>query len=248
MKFVEVQTRLLSRIRNLIHNGELTERGFARISGISQPHIHKVLKGARTLSTERFDLLLTSLHWSLLDLFQEAELRNHLASSVRPKAAHTELPLEQKALGPGARWSPASGRLEEHFPVPCSLLRRGSPVVAVRLSHDPSMWQTLGNCNVAALELAHPWPLQAGSLYAVDRGADTVLRRVRRGAACLYLISDEDADQPRQWEVVSALDSVGRPAIHGRVVWLSEETYRKPVRREYGYALPEATSWYVSRT
>jgi hypothetical protein len=220
MKFVEVQGRLLLRIRHLIHNGELTERGFARISGISQPHIHKVLKGARTLSTERFDLLLTALHWSLLDLFEEAELRNHLASSGRPKAAHTELPLGQKALGPGARWSPALGRVEGHFPVPCSLLLRNSPVVLVRLRHDPSMWRTVGNCNVGAIELTNG-PLQVGSLYAVDRGADTVLRRVRRGAACLYLISDEDAEQPRRWEVVSALDSVGRPAIQGRVVWLS---------------------------
>lgn len=247
MRFQELQSRLLTRIRSLIRNGELSERGFARLSGISQPHIHKVLKGDRSLSMERIDLLLASLHWSVLDLFQEAELRNHLGSSARSKPACTELPLQQIALGPGARWR-LDGAGEEHYPVPCSLLGYARPLVLVRLKRDPEMLQTLGNCDVGALELSDHSPLHVSSLYVVERGQDTVLRRVRRGAACLYLISDENAAQPLAWEVVPPQDSLARPSIRGRVVWLSQDTYRKPPRRESGYSFPAATSSYVSRT
>jgi hypothetical protein len=57
-----------------IHNGELTERGFARMIGISQPHVHYVLKGVRTLSIEIADSILNILHLSILDLASPEDL------------------------------------------------------------------------------------------------------------------------------------------------------------------------------
>lgn len=247
MKFVQIQTRLLSRIRELIHNGELTQRGFARLSGISQPHIHKVLKGERTLSAARFDLLLRSLDWSLLDLFEESEIRNHLARGVRPRCAWTDLPWHDRVLGPGVEKG-VDGVRQERYPVPRSLLASPSRVVLVRLKHDAGMQETLGNCNVGVLELPDDAPVYASSLYAVDRGQDTVIRRVRQGASCLYLICDIDASNPLRWEAIPPRDALGRAAIRGRLVWLGEETYKKPARREYGQVFHEATSSYVSRT
>ena len=59
MTFREAQLKLLAYVVDRIHNGELTERGFARLIGISQPHAHNVLKGVRNLSPEIFDLILT---------------------------------------------------------------------------------------------------------------------------------------------------------------------------------------------
>jgi hypothetical protein len=44
-----------------IHNGEITERKLARIVGISQPQMHNVLKGCRTLKPEIADLLIAQL-------------------------------------------------------------------------------------------------------------------------------------------------------------------------------------------
>jgi plasmid maintenance system antidote protein VapI len=52
LTFQDAQQRLLAYVRDRIHNGELTERGFARMIGISQPHVHNVLKGVRNLSIE----------------------------------------------------------------------------------------------------------------------------------------------------------------------------------------------------
>jgi hypothetical protein len=247
MRFAEIQARLLSRIVQLIHNGELTERGFARISGISQPHIHKVLKGTRTLSTGRFDLLLKSVNCSVLDLFQEEELRNHLSRRGRCEPACIELPLRPTALGPGRPW-PTDETSQEHYPVPCSLLPSDTSLVLVRLSADPEMLQTLRNCTIAALEPTSSSATHAGSLYAVDRGGDTVLRGVRRGSDRLYLVSDENRNDPRRWETVPAADSHGRSVIRGRVVWLNDDRLKKPPQRDNGHFFDNATSSYKART
>jgi hypothetical protein len=61
LTFQDAQFKLLAYVRGQIHNGELTERGFARLIGISQPHAHNVLKGVRNLSPNIFDLALKYL-------------------------------------------------------------------------------------------------------------------------------------------------------------------------------------------
>jgi hypothetical protein len=66
--FEDAQINLLAYVRDRIRNGELTERGFARQIGISQPHAHNALKGVRTLSPDVLDAILRYFHLSLLDL------------------------------------------------------------------------------------------------------------------------------------------------------------------------------------
>jgi transcriptional regulator with XRE-family HTH domain len=245
MRFEQIQTRLLSRIRQLIHNGEITERGFARVSGISQPHIHKVLKGARTLSTERFDFLLKSLHCSVLDLFQEDELRDHLLGKYSHEPPKVEVPLCPTPLGPGRPW-PAPG--PNLYAVPCSLLSRNARLIVVRLECDPSMPDTLGDSTVAALDLSIQFPTDPTAVYAVDRGPDAVLRRVRRGAHGWHLVSDENRNDPRRWGSLPYTDSPGRTAIRGRLVWLNDGKPQTAPNHQDGQTLEPATSSYVART
>ncbi len=76
--FRELQARLIARIRHLIRNGESTERRMGKLVGISQPHIHHVLKGARNLTPPVFDLLLRQLGIAILDLYTGEELKEHL--------------------------------------------------------------------------------------------------------------------------------------------------------------------------
>lgn len=75
MDFQTAQIRLVAHVRNLVRNGEVTERGLARLTGVSQPHIHNVLKGVRGLTPEIGDLLLAKLKLDLLDLFEHEVLR-----------------------------------------------------------------------------------------------------------------------------------------------------------------------------
>jgi transcriptional regulator with XRE-family HTH domain len=74
MDFHELERRLLEHLRRRVHSGELTERGLARITGISQPHIHNVLRGKRTLSSDTADVILHILRMDLLDLIEPEEL------------------------------------------------------------------------------------------------------------------------------------------------------------------------------
>ena len=72
--FRQLESRLLSTLRERIRSGELTERGTARLTGLSQPHIHNVLKGKRFLSMDAADTILVAMHLNTVDLFRSSEL------------------------------------------------------------------------------------------------------------------------------------------------------------------------------
>jgi transcriptional regulator with XRE-family HTH domain len=74
MTFCQLQHRLVEHLRHRIQGGETTERGLARIAGISQPHLHNVLKGKRLLSMEMADEILRNLQISVLDLIEPQDL------------------------------------------------------------------------------------------------------------------------------------------------------------------------------
>jgi hypothetical protein len=66
--FQRLQSRLITNLRERVRSGEITERSLARITGISQPHLHNVLKGKRLLSVGKADQILRQLHLDLTDL------------------------------------------------------------------------------------------------------------------------------------------------------------------------------------
>ena len=74
MNFRELQRRLIAHLRTLVRSGDATERGLARLTGVSQPHMHNVLKGKRLLSMDMADQVLARLHLDLLDFIEPGEL------------------------------------------------------------------------------------------------------------------------------------------------------------------------------
>ena len=74
MTFCQLQQRLVDHLRRRVRGGETTERGLARIAGVSQPHLHNVLKGKRLLSMEMADEILRNLGIDILDLIEPGEL------------------------------------------------------------------------------------------------------------------------------------------------------------------------------
>ena len=75
MTFQDLQQRLLEELRQRVRSGAATERGLARHTGISQPHLHNVLKGKRILSMEKADEVLHRLQIDVLYLIELEELR-----------------------------------------------------------------------------------------------------------------------------------------------------------------------------
>ena len=75
MTFHDLQQHLLEHLRCRVRSGETTERGLARHTGISQPHLHNVLKGKRILSFEKADVILARLNLNVLDLIPPNKLQ-----------------------------------------------------------------------------------------------------------------------------------------------------------------------------
>lgn len=73
MQLKDIQARLAERICAMVRNGELTERGLARRAGISQPHLHNVLKGKKCLSMQTADIIMRELGLNVFDLIGEGE-------------------------------------------------------------------------------------------------------------------------------------------------------------------------------
>ena len=74
LDFQQLHHRLTLLLLERVQGGELTERGIARITGVSQPHIHNVLKGKRLFSAVTADAVLRELGLDLLDLVERREL------------------------------------------------------------------------------------------------------------------------------------------------------------------------------
>jgi predicted XRE-type DNA-binding protein len=74
VNFHTLRTRLVAAVKARMHNGEFTERGLAKVLGVSQPHMHNVLKGARTLQWDLADRLIADLGINLLELCNDGKL------------------------------------------------------------------------------------------------------------------------------------------------------------------------------
>ncbi len=92
MYFELLQLRLITHVQGRLQRGELTERGLARRTGISQPHLHNVLKGVRGLSPQMGDLLLRHLHITLIDLLNTDELTRRSLEDGGSWPADTRFP------------------------------------------------------------------------------------------------------------------------------------------------------------
>lgn len=71
MLMIDLLTALKCHLNLRIRNGELTERNLAKRIGLSQAHMHNVLKGARILTAEVADMLMLELNLTVSDLVTE---------------------------------------------------------------------------------------------------------------------------------------------------------------------------------
>lgn len=79
-------------VRLRIRNGQITERALALRAGISQPHLHNVLKGARPMSAELADRLMRQLGMTITDFTE---------FGPRPPGSATAVPSGSSPRHPG---------------------------------------------------------------------------------------------------------------------------------------------------
>ena len=75
--FAGLLLRLRTVIQFQISTGVWTERALARHAGLSQPHLHQVLKGQKRLSVEMADRLREAMGIRVVDLLSCEDPLNH---------------------------------------------------------------------------------------------------------------------------------------------------------------------------
>jgi len=88
--FAILQAVLIALLKTRINNGHFTERGLARILGISQPQLHNVMKGKRRLQTELADRILDKFGLSVLDLIDALHFYRHPGGNLNPNIFFTD--------------------------------------------------------------------------------------------------------------------------------------------------------------
>jgi hypothetical protein len=197
-----LRIRLIENLRYRIRNGEVTERGLALKAGISQPHLHNLLKGVRALNAARSDQLLTRLGLTALDLFDADELR----TALRGKEGEVclELPVLRDRLGPGLAWPDRLSPFER-VQVPLGHVSRLDHPAVARLGEDDAMRPVLDAGDLVLLDPSEQREAYRDpeALFAVDQGGHIAVRWLRCGRARCYLVSAACRDRPSSWESVS---------------------------------------------
>jgi transcriptional regulator with XRE-family HTH domain len=200
-----------------VSNGEISERGLARLTGISQPHIHNVLKGARLLSADVADQILRRLRINLVDLLtaDEAGATLSVAPGKEPADAcecRTVAMLEGW-IGREHPYPQAAGR--ERYPFPAADVERLESPVAARLAPDPLRAPIFSGRGVVLLDRSEEVrrdPDEEG-YFALDLSGGGTIGLVRRARRHLYLW-DCHADA---WQSISLPDRAPPDVIQGRV-------------------------------
>lgn len=229
LSFRGLHLRLVETIRGRVRNGELTERSFARSFGVSQPHLHHVLKGVRLFSAEFADSAMHQLGITIWDLCTEEAVSD---DGGYPKLSMARsVPVLRARIGAGV---PFSGLPEfaDFYPIASSLLEGIEGPIAVRLGADPEVSPRFLENDVLLLDQgiarrANPDP---ESSYIVNSEGGAVVRYIRRGGHSLYSASDFTLPDPRRWTRISGRRDI-LEMVRARIVWIGRELAPAPPSR-----------------
>lgn len=221
MYFQDLQGKLIGIARERIQAGELTERGLARMCGISQPHIHNVLKNVRLLSTEALDRLMRALDIRVADLLWGV--------SKEPGPHFRAIPLVRNRIGPGSEAALTS--LRGHYPFPEPLLSELVEPLAARLGPDLVLPRGLVAHDLVLLDqnpLERSAPSGDTGVWVVKEGSSLSVRYVRRGGTHLYVGNEATHEQPERWRAVPLAQRNILDIVKARIVWISRKMEKGP--------------------
>jgi hypothetical protein len=208
-----MQALLLAEVRRRVASGEFTERGLAADIGVSQPHLHNVLKGARALTPGVADPLLARLKLSLRDLLIAPEE----AGGLR------QVPELAGLLGPGLPFPDADHPLLRHTFAASLLANLRDPKVA-RLAADNALPPEFLPGDLVLLDF-DPRPRarpRAECWYAADFSCGPAVRRARLEGGELYL----DSAPVSPVTCISMANKHMLDVLRARIVWLGRQMER----------------------
>lgn len=183
--------------------------------GISQPHIHNVLKSIRALSPGSADRLMDALGVTLPELLWRSGSED--GSGVRV------VPVLRNRIGPGIEADLTSWR--GFMPFPRRLVEPLANPVAARLAPDLVLPRMLAANDVILLDQspevrANP---RGESCWVVAGSLGLSVRYVKMGGTKLYLAGETTVREPHLWEAVSLHGRDMLDIVRARVVWIGRE-------------------------
>jgi len=217
MSFQQLQNQLIEVLRDRIRNGEITERRLAKITGVSQPHMHNVLKGARVLSPDISDRILRGIRLSVHELWRHENASIDPGVPVLDDPAGPEHPYPRESFG--ARY-PFPGEIVSHLRFPA----------VFRLARDPQMEPDLRERDRVLVDRSHVMRRlpDRESLYVIGDGGCALVRYVRHEGSQLYLGTAKNRHSPSEWNRVDLGDRDILEVIRGRIVWICRQMEKSP--------------------
>lgn len=227
LRFERLEQRLLEVLRRKVTNGELTERGLARRIGVSQPHIHNVLKGLRTLSASVADLILEELGMSVLDLARVEELAAAMKSRIPDESELIHIGIAAGYISPLQPF-PDLGGVEDWLTLPASAVRDVRRPLLVGVEVDRSISHCFPDAEFTLLDLdesqrVRPLP---GAWYAVRLDGIGLFRQIRREGKQLQLLGQESFFEEKFPGILELEDESILQFIRARVRWVGRDPRR----------------------
>ena len=212
MDFRLLQLRLVANMQARVRNGEMSERGLSRLTGISQPHIHNVQKGARVLSINMADRILERLHLDLVDLLTSGDTVAERQAGFVSDACRM-VPLLEGWIGSDQPFPETAGR--ERYPFLAIDVERLEDPAAARLAPDPRRLPLFSAGGVVLLDRSEASRLRPdeNGYFAIALPGGGTIGLVRHAGRRLYLWT-RSADV---WQSTALPDGEPREVIRARV-------------------------------
>jgi len=213
--FLELHLKLVELARDRVHAGELTERGLSRLCGVSQPHMHNVLKNIRALSTDSADRLMRALNIQVPDLLWRVSGEGDASVRAVPMARHR--------IGPGMH--SVLSEVRGHLPVPRWLVEDLIDPLAARLAPDLLLPRALEANDLVLLDQNPADRRNPGgdSAWVLAEGGGFRVRYLRMGGTRLYVANEITLDDPQNWQSIPLRGRNILDIVRGRIVWTCRE-------------------------
>jgi hypothetical protein len=223
--FHDLHGRLINLAREKVRAGEVTERGLARMCGLSQPHMHNVLKGIRSLSTSSADRLMNALGIHVADLLWGISAGTISAKEV---AGIVAVPMVRNRIGPGA--AAVLDVFWGNIPMPGWLLKNLIEPVAAHLAPDLVMPAALAANDLVLLDqnpVVRAAPAGNG-IWIVAEGSGIRARYARLAGTRLLVGNEVTRGDPQQWLSIPLQGRNILEIVRAHIVWIGREMETEP--------------------
>ena len=211
----ELCQRLIELARQTVHSGAVSERALAKRSGISQPHLHNVIKGIRALSPDAADRLMRALNVTVPQVLW--------SGSTGDSSATTAVPVLRNRIGPGTEASFTAFR--GYMPFPTGLLASLKDPLVAYLGADLALPADFrpGDLTLLDQNPALRVTPAVSSRWIVAENAGLRVRYVRRTRGGLEVGRDPGLSEARDWHTISLQGRDILEIVRARIVWIGRE-------------------------